>query len=309
MRFMNKAKVCILISSAIVVIAIIVGLLFGGLNLGIDFTGGSILTIDLKESFDMNVVNAALDANGIDPATAQVVRSGETQAVIRIQAQSKDVDSAQLRENITNSLQETYPNAVPGQIENVGGATTGDIIRNAFLSILIASGLMLIYIWIRFELFSGLAAVLALLHDVLIMTAFVCIARVQINSSFIAACLTIVGYSINDTIVVFDRIRENTKRYGIKTKTRKEVADLSIAETLPRTINTSLTTLVTILAVYIFGVQSIKEFALPIIVGLISGTYSSIFIASPTWVKLLEAKDRRHQHKVSGHKKPAAKKA
>lgn len=309
MRFMNKAKVCILISSAIVVIAIIVGFLFGGLNLGIDFTGGSILTIDLKESFDMNVVNAALDANGIDPATAQVVRSGETQAVIRIQAQSKDVDSAQLRENITNSLQETYPNAVPGQIENVGGATTGDIIRNAFLSILIASGLMLIYIWIRFELFSGLAAVFALLHDVLIMTAFVCIVRLQINSSFIAACLTIVGYSINDTIVVFDRIRENTKRYGIKTKTRKEVADLSIAETLPRTINTSLTTLVTILAVYIFGVQSIKEFALPIIVGLISGTYSSIFIASPTWVALLEAKDRRHQLKVSGHKKPVKKKA
>ncbi len=309
MRFMNKAKVCILISSAIVVIAIIVGFLFGGLNLGIDFTGGSILTIDLKESFDMNVVNAALDANGIDPATAQVVRSGETQAVIRIQAQSKDVDSAQLRENITNSLQETYPNAVPGQIENVGGATTGDIIRNAFLSILIASGLMLIYIWIRFELFSGLAAVFALLHDVLIMTAFVCIVRLQINSSFIAACLTIVGYSINDTIVVFDRIRENTKRYGFKTKTRKEVADLSIAETLPRTINTSLTTLVTILAVYIFGVQSIKEFALPIIVGLISGTYSSIFIASPTWVALLEAKDRRHQLKVSGHKKPVKKKA
>ncbi len=309
MRFMNKAKVCILISSAIVVIAIIVGLLFGGLNLGIDFTGGSILTIDLKESFDMNVVNAALDANGIDPATAQVVRSGETQAVIRIQAQSKDVDSAQLRENITSTLQETYPNAVPGQIENVGGATTGDIIRNAFLSILIASGLMLIYIWIRFELFSGLAAVFALLHDVLIMTAFVCIVRLQINSSFIAACLTIVGYSINDTIVVFDRIRENTKRYGFKTKTRKEVADLSIAETLPRTINTSLTTLVTILAVYIFGVQSIKEFALPIIVGLISGTYSSIFIASPTWVALLEAKDRRHQQKLSGHKKPVKKKA
>lgn len=309
MQFMNKSKVCILISSAVIAIAIIVGFLSGGLNLGIDFTGGSILTIDLKESFDTNVVNDALQANGIDPAAAQVLRSGDTQAVIRIQAQSEDVDDAQLRENITSKLQETYPNAVPGQIENVGGATTNDIIRNAFLSILIAAGFMLIYIWIRFELFSGIAAVTALVHDILIMTAFVCIARIQINSSYIAACLTIVGYSINDTIVVFDRIRENTKRFGVKTKTRKQVADLSITETMPRTINTSLTTLVTIFAVYIFGVQSIKEFALPIIVGLISGTYSSIFIASPTWVKLLEAKDRRQQNKVSGHKKPAAKKA
>ncbi len=308
MQFMNKAKVCILISSAVVAIAIIVGFIFGGLNLGIDFTGGSILTIDLKESFDMDVVKAALDANGINPSTAQVLRSGETQAVIRIQEQAQDVDDAQLRENITNTLQETYINASPGQIENVGGATTNDIIKNAFLSVLIAAGLMLIYIWIRFELFSGIAAVLALLHDVLIMTAFVCIARIQINSSYIAACLTIVGYSINDTIVVFDRIRENTKRFGIKTKTRKQVADISITETIPRTINTSLTTFITILAVYIFGVQSIKEFALPIIVGLISGTYSSIFIASPAWVKLLEAKDRKHQHRVSG-KKPAAKKA
>lgn len=309
MQFMNKSKVCILISSAVVVIAIIVGLLFGGLNLGIDFTGGSILTIDLKESFDTNVVNDALQANGIDPLTAQVLRSGDTQAVIRIQAQSEDVDDAKLRENITSKLQETYPNAVPGQIENVGGATTNDIIRNAFLSVLIAAGFMLIYIWIRFELFSGIAAVTALVHDILIMTAFVCIARIQINSSYIAACLTIVGYSINDTIVVFDRIRENTKRFGVKTKTRKQVADLSITETMPRTINTSLTTLVTIFAVYIFGVQSIKEFALPIMVGLISGTYSSIFVASPIWVSLLEARDRRHKLKISGSKKPAKKKA
>jgi preprotein translocase subunit SecF len=306
MQFMNKAKVCILISSAVVLIAIIVGFIFGGLNLGIDFTGGSLLTIDLKESFDMNAVNDALQQNGIDPATAQVLRSGETQAVIRMQALPEDVDDAQVREAISNTLKETYPNAVPGQIESVGGATTSDIIRNAFLSILIAAGFMLIYIWIRFELFSGIAAVTALVHDVLIMTAFVCIARIQINSSYIAAVLTIVGYSINDTIVVFDRIRENNKRFG-KSKTRKAIADMSITETLPRTINTSATTLITILAVYIFGVQSIKEFALPIIVGLISGTYSSIFIASPTWVALLEAKDRRHQQKISGSKKPVKK--
>lgn len=319
MRFMNKAKVCILISCAIIVIAVIVGIFAGGLNLGIDFTGGSLLTIDLKTSFDTEVVDAALASNGIDPATAQVLRSGETQAVIRIQALPDGTDEAQVRENITNSLKETYPDTVPGQIEHVGGATTGDIIRNAFLSVIIAAGLMLIYIWIRFELFSGIAAVIALAHDVLIMTAFMCITRMQLNSSFIAACLTIVGYSINDTIVVFDRIRENNKKLGIKTAlTRRQVVDTSINETLPRTINTSLTTLVTILAVYIFGVQSIKEFALPIIIGLVSGTYSSIFIASPMWTWLLEARDRRHARKAaaqksagkkSGNKKTNSKKA
>lgn len=308
MQFMNKAKVCILISCAIIVIAVIVGLFTGGLNLGIDFTGGSILTVDLAENFDMNDVNAALQANGIDPATAQVLRSGDTQAVIRIQELPESVDDAAVREGVVNSLKATYPNADSGQIEHVGGATTGDIIRNAFLSVIIAAGLMLIYIWIRFELFSGIAAVVALVHDVLIMTAFMCLSRLQLNSSYIAACLTIVGYSINDTIVVFDRIRENNKKYGSSTRTRSQVVDLSITETLPRTINTSLTTLITILAVYIFGVQSIKEFSLPIIIGLISGTYSSIFIASPVWTWLLEARDRRHLKIAAASKKPVKKK-
>ncbi len=308
MQFMNKAKVCILISCALIVIAVVVGLFTGGLNLGIDFTGGSILTVDLGETFDMNNVNAALQANGIDPATAQVLRSGDTQAVIRIQELPESTDDAAVREAIVSSLKETYPNADSGQIEHVGGATTGDIIRNAFLSVLIASGLMLIYIWIRFELFSGIAAVIALVHDVLIMTAFMCITRMQINSSYIAACLTIVGYSINDTIVVFDRIRENNKKYGGSTRTRRQVVDLSINETLPRTINTSLTTLITITAVYIFGVQSIKEFSLPIIVGLISGTYSSIFIASPTWTWLLEARDHRNSKKIASKKQAKKKK-
>jgi preprotein translocase subunit SecF len=176
--------------------------------------------------------------------------------------------------------------------------TSGEIITKAFLSVVLAAVLMLVYITIRFELFSGIAAVTALIHDVLIMTAVVCIARVQINSSYIAACLTIVGYSINDTIVLFDRIRENNKQFSIKTMTRADVADISIRQTLSRTINTSVTTLVTILALYVFGVASIREFALPLIVGLISGTYSSIFIASPVWVALMQKKHKQEHQKL-----------
>ena len=298
MLLLNKRKYFLMLPFAIILAGIIVGLIFGGLNLGIDFTGGSILTIDMGENYDLEVVNEALVANGIDPATTQIVRSEGTQAVIRMQELPDDVDDAQFREALIITLGETYPGALGGEIESVGGATTNEIITNAFLSVVIASVLMLIYIWIRFELFSGIAAVAALVHDVLIMTAVVCILRVQINSSYIAACLTIVGYSINDTIVVFDRIRENNKKLGGKPMSRMEIADHSIQETLPRTINTSLTTLITILAVYIMGVQSIKEFALPILIGLISGTYSSIFVASPLWVKLVEWRQNRHKKRI-----------
>lgn len=301
MQFMNKSKYFMTLSVAIVVVGIIVGLIFGGLNLGIDFTGGSILTIELGEQYDEQVVTDALSANGIDPDTAQIVRAGDdgTQAVIRMQEFAEGADDASVRRAIIQTLSQDYPAATAGEIESVGGVTSSEIISNAFLSIILASVLILLYIWIRFELFSGIAAVTALLHDVLIMTAVVCIARVQINSSYIAACLTIVGYSINDTIVLFDRIRENNKRFNLKSKTRAEVVDISIKQTLPRTINTSVTTLVTILALYVFGVASIKEFALPLIIGLISGTYSSIFIASPVWVALMKAKHKKDYAKLT----------
>ncbi len=307
MMFLSKTKYFIILSCLIVLAGLGVGLFSGGLNLGIDFTGGHLLTIDFGGSYEDQVINDALNENGIDPAAAQIVSTEDsTQAIIRI-PEKASVDAQDLRSSIVASIQKTYPNANPGEMESVGGITSGEIVMNAFLSILIASALMLIYIAIRFSLFSGIAGVTALVHDVVIMTAFMSITRVPVNSSFIAACLTIVGYSINDTIVVFDRIRENNRILGTKGLTRSEIADISIRETMPRTINTSLTTLITILAVYIFGVTSIKEFALPIIVGLVSGTYSSIFIASPIWIGLEDWHDRRTHKKLAA--KPAGQKA
>ena len=307
MLLLNKTKYFLILSGLIILAGLIVGIAMGGLNLGLDFTGGSILTIDLGEEFDTQVVEQALEDNGVAPASAQVTRSGDTQAVIRIQQLPGDKDYGEFRENLLSALEKTYPSASGSEIESVGGVTSGEIVTNAFLSVIIAAALMLIYIWIRFELFSGIAAVAALIHDVLIMTAVMCIARIPVNSSYIAACLTIVGYSINDTIVVFDRIRENRKKISLKSMTQMEIADMSVRETLPRTMNTSLTTLITILAVYIFGVPSIKEFALPIIVGLIAGTYSSVFIASPIWMKLLELKREKHVAQISEKKGKKAK--
>ena len=153
---------------------------------------------------------------------------------------------------------------------------------NALKSTIIAWICILIYIWFRFELKSGVTAVIALIHDVLVMVAVAALLRTQINSSFVAAVLTIIGYSINNTIVIFDRIRENVKRFGRKLS-RAEIANTSISQTLSRSINTSLTTLFTLLALYVFGVESIKEFTLPIIVGILAVAYSSIFIAGPLW--------------------------
>ena len=307
MLLLNKTKYFLILSVLIILAGLIVGIAMGGLNLGLDFTGGSILTIDLGEEFDTQVVEQALEDNGVAPASAQVTRSGDTQAVIRIQQLPSEENSDEFRQSLLDTLRKTYPGASGGEIESVGGVTSGEIVTNAFLSVIIASALMLIYIWIRFELYSGIAAVAALIHDVLIMTAVMSIARIPVNSSYIAACLTIVGYSINDTIVVFDRIRENRKKVSLKSMTQMEIADMSVRETLPRTMNTSLTTLITILAVYIFGVPSIKEFALPIIVGLIAGTYSSVFIASPIWMKLLELKREKHVAQISEKKGKKAK--
>ncbi len=285
----SKAKYFMIASALIILVGIVFGVIFG-LNLGIDFTGGTLMTIDLGEPFEVQDVKDVLEANGVSDApvvkSSLTVEAEPTQAQIRIK-DIKGVKSEDLRSDILTGLKVNYPNAVVYDGETIGAVTSSEIIRNAFMAVIIACALMLVYIWIRFELYSGIAALVALIHDVLIMTAVMAIFKQQINSPYIAACLTIVGYSINDTIVLFDRIRENNRKYSHREFTRSEVADISIKETLSRTINTSMTTLVTITCLYIFGVDSIKEFALPLIIGLISGTYSSILIASPIWVGLM----------------------
>ncbi len=279
---------CLLLGA--ILIALIIGIIFGGLNLGIDFTGGTLVTVDINAQYDSEVVRrAVLDVEGIS-GDVSVVKSGEnmTQALIRIQNKGNNAAEEALAKKMVDSIKKTYPDAVYHGIDSVGGVASGDMIRSAVMSVVIASALMLVYIWIRFDLFSGIGAVLALVHDVLFMICVMCIFRVQVDSTFIAACLTIVGYSINDTVIVFDRIRENMRKLDPKEYPRNKIVDVSVRQTLGRTINTSLTTLIMIVFVYIFGVESIKVFALPLIAGIAVGTYSSIFIASPIWMRLLD---------------------
>ena len=189
----------------------------------------------------------------------------------------------EIRADVEKTIQATYPNAEVASTDRVGAVAGRDLVMNAISSVLIACALMLVYIWFRFELHFGVTAVVALLLDVGVMISMVTILRLQVNSSFIAAVLTIVGYAINDTIVIFDRIRENMRLHSRKEMTRAELADLSVKETLPRTVNTSITTLLTIVMLYIMGVTSIREFALPIIIGLLAGIYTSVFIAPSLW--------------------------
>lgn len=291
MTIKNYSKQCLMISAGIMVLALLLSLFGMGINVGIDFSGGMSMQYTMGEAVTQSDIEGVLNGIGLKDYAVSVQGTGKDSINIRIKA--IDEDGVQgVQASITEALQAKYPNAaIYGDVNYVGPVAGATLLRNAFLSVLIAALCMLIYIAIRFDFNSGAAAVLGLVHDVLIMLSFMVILRsfVQMNSSFIAAMLTIVGYSINNTIIIFDRIRENARKMPSSTP-RVAVVNRSIKECLGRTINTTLTTLVTIVCLYIFGVSSIREFALPIIVGIISGVYSANMINGYVWAFLEEKK-------------------
>ncbi|PHS36238.1 MAG: protein translocase subunit SecF [Alkaliphilus sp.] len=272
-------------------VIMLVGLLFAlinGVNYGIDFTGGSLIEIELRRTITPE--EARLITDDFD-AGANIKFLGDEKTIVQIRS-IEDFDSDQ-RLEIFNLFRDKYDLEETDflRADKFGPAIGSEIRNRAFLAIIISSIGMLIYITFRFEIYYGIAAIVALFHDVAILLAVYSILGIPINSPFVAAILTILGYSINDTIVVFDRVRENMR--SIKKYNYAEVANKSISQTITRSINTSLTTLLTIVALYIIGVEQIREFALPLIAGILSGTYSSIFIASPVWVMLKERKRRK----------------
>lgn len=299
MTIKNYSKQCLMISAGIMVLALLLSLFGMGINVGIDFSGGMSMQYTMGEAVTQSDVEGVLNGIGLKDYAVSVQGSNRDSINIRIKA--IDEDGVQgIQASITEALQTKYPNAaIYGDVNYVGPVAGATLLRNAFFSVLIAALCMLIYIAIRFDFNSGAAAVLGLVHDVLIMLSFMVILRsfVQMNSSFIAAMLTIVGYSINNTIIIFDRIRENARKMPTSTP-RVDVVNRSIKECLGRTINTTLTTLVTIVCLYIFGVSSIREFALPIIVGIISGVYSANMINGYVWAFLEEKKRARKAAKA-----------
>ena len=288
MKIQNRARICLCVSAAIMVIAVVMSLCGFGINYGIDFAGGLNIQYNMGEAFQQADVETALKNQGITEYA--ISTSGEAGNIvqIRVPTLSGEAEIQNLQNGLEAELSAKYTNmdTETATASYVGPIAGKVLVRNAILSVVLAAALMLVYIAIRFDLSSGLAAVIGLLHDVLIMLSFMVILRsfVQMNSSFIAAMLTIVGYSINNTIVIFDRIRENKKK--MDTTDRDVIASTSVKECLGRTINTTLTTLVTIVALYVLGVDTIREFSLPIIVGILSGVYSANMINGYVWAML-----------------------
>lgn len=286
-NIIGMKKIFFIISSIIILIGLST-MLISGLNEDIDFAGGTAMHINIGRTFDNDeIADSVSEAIQVEPSSVQKVGDG-TEVIIK----TKVIDTIQ-RDKVFQVLKEKYELKQEDlfSTDNVDPTIGKELRSQAFLASIIASVLMLLYITFRFEFKSGIAAVIGLLHDVLIMLTVYAVFRVPVNTSFIAAILTILGYSINDTIIVFDRIRENRKL--MKKESFTAVVNKSILQTMSRSINTSVTTLITIAALYIVGVQSIKEFAFPIIIGILSGTYSSIVIASPIWVTWREWQENK----------------
>jgi len=276
----SKSKIFFIISAVLVLVSVI-SLCVQGLNLGIDFTGGSTLSFTLGET---------KYSAEVEDRITEIIKENSDAKDIVVQAMDDDGVSIKTSE-LSNEESKAITQAIMSEyklsqenvsaVEKVDGSVSKELIKSALIAIIIAVALMLLYITIRFDFKSGTCAVIALTHDVLIMLGFYSIFRFTVNTSFVAAVLTILGYSINATIVVFDRVRE--KKRLAKKATPNEIADDAITNSYWRAINSSVTTLLTIGVLYIMGVDSIKEFALPIIIGIIAGTYSSLFLASPIW--------------------------
>lgn len=286
----DRSKVFLCVSAAIMIIALVMSIAGVGMNLGIDFTGGIIMKYDMGADFDVEDVKAALSAQGIDES--QIAKSGADGHEVQIRI--KDIENSdEMRDALEGEMMEKYPDISFITVDRVGAVAGRDLIANAVKSVLVAAVLMLAYIAIRFDLYSGMAAVIGLLHDVLLMVSCMVLLRsfVQVNSTFIAALLTIVGYSINNTIIIFDRIRENLRKSEYKALPRVELVNKSVDQSLNRTISTTLTTLITVVALYVLGVDSVREFALPLIIGMLAGVYSSNGINGYVWAFLMGKRD------------------
>ncbi|MEO1814197.1 MAG: protein translocase subunit SecF [Acetobacterium sp.] len=281
-QVVEKSKIWFAVS--LILIAISIGSLFiNGLNFGIDFIGGTIVTIELNSPFETSDAKALIEEYD---SSADVTYAGEAKTQVIISTK-KDL-STEERQALFAKFQEKYnlEDTDLLSIDTVSPSIGAEMANSAMIAAVVAVLLMLVYITFRFEFMFGLAAIIALVHDLIIVLGVYSIFQIQVNSPLIAALLTILGYSINDTIVVFDRIRENRPKFG--KYDFASLVDTSVTQTLRRSINTSFTTLLAIGALYAFGVPAVQDFALPLMVGIVSGTYSSIFIASTLWCKIKE---------------------
>ena len=281
--------------SLLVIIPGLISLGVRGLNFGIDFTGGTIIDLKFEQPVRIEQLRDSLRAYGLEGSTIQL--SGESSGI----ESSTDVmiRTVDLEENERKSLMSSLRADVGAyevmREEKVGATIGSELIMNAVMALVISWGIIILYVAYRFEFRFGIAAVLALVHDILIVIAFFSFTQRQVDSSFVAALLTIVGYSINDTIVIFDRIRENLKLHFRRGGDLIELVNRSIYQTLTRSMFTVFTVLFTTFALFFFGGETTKDFSFALLVGFASGCYSSIFIAGPLWMVLRRAADAKRK--------------
>ncbi len=290
--FIKHRKIFYIVSLVLIIVGIGTGLV-RGFNYGIDFTGGTRIQFNMGREVSIEDVEAVLKENKIQ---AEVQHAGENndQVVLKtVQALDNDART-KFYDDMFSTFNLDKSSVVSAQLI---GPSVGDLLKkNAVKAVLIATVCMLIYIIIRFEWKFSVASIVALVHDVLMLFAFYGLFHVTINNPFIAGMLTVVGYSINDTIVIFDRIRENLK-FMKKNNQLEELIDKSINQTIVRSLMTSVTTILVIIPLYIICGDTIREFALPLIVGITAGAYSSITIASPLYYDLTKLTEQKSKYK------------
>lgn len=284
--FLKTRYVFILLSLVVIIVGFVMGF-NGGFKLDIDFLGGTKIQIDLNEEFkNEDIESLVKEITGENPLV-QTLSTGNNSVAISTAPITEEVST-----NIVDKLNDKYTKAGEPVIKNIQPAYGKELINSAIVAIIAAIILILIYIVIRFKtlgVIAAITAILALVHDALVVVAIYGMFGLPINSTFIAVILTIIGYSINDTIVVYDRIRENRRKVS-RSEDIKDTINLSLTQTLKRTIYTSVTTLIAIVSIYTLAYmnnqQVLQEFALPLTIGVIVGTYSSIFIASSLWYEI-----------------------
>lgn len=312
--FVIPAVIVIIALAVIIGVGATTGDYSNGVNIGIDFEGGTMLTVNLDDqmledmSYDEHVdlitstIEGVEDANGSHVTVSYVQRlSGDSGLSVSFRyknVSSDDGEINELNEAIIAAVDELYPEKPNSELnfityESIGATAAQDLLSKAGIALAVSTVLILIYIVIRFTPTAAFAAVLALLHDVIIMFALTVICRVQINSSFVAAMITIIAYSINNTIIIFDRCREYLKPMkGMRNIDYDAIGDTSVRENMRRSLFTTATTMITVIFLAILGSASIREFCVPIILGLLAGLYSSVFLATPMWASFTESWDK-----------------
>ena len=271
-----------ILSSFLIIISLLL-LIFKGLNFGVDFKGGTLIEIRTsKNNANISMIRDSFKQMSLGNVNVKQF-GNETDFIVKFE--KKNSNDSEFIKNIKSKLSSSIGDDFSfRRVENVGPKVSSELLKSGIIAIALSLAAMLFYIWIRFEWQFSIGAILALFHDVIITLGLFSLLNLEINLSIVAAILTIVGYSMNDTVVIYDRVRENLKKYSdIKIF---ELSNISINETLSRTIITSATTLLALLSIYIFGGEILKGFSFAMILGVIFGTYSSIYIANPLLVKL-----------------------